>query len=188
MTSKIRELLDTLDRIADQLGDEGDTDSKKRIRELTAEIRALASPDSGGTAEPVAWLWTNEYGKKVADVFMPSSLTNAVPLYAAPPAPTASPACDGEMAVKPLEWQETEGNYEGQTVWSPGNDIWPCWIVKNPGSRYVWCEEIGIEMVPASPIQGSYDTLDEAKAAAEVDYERRIRSALVKIGGPNHAE
>jgi hypothetical protein len=83
------------------------------------------------------------------------------------------------VAVKALEWEESDGNYTGQTVWSPKDDIWPCWIVKNPDNdRYVWCEEIGIEYAPASPVMGVFSTLPEAKAAAQADFERRILSCL----------
>ncbi|TIL54350.1 hypothetical protein [Mesorhizobium sp.] len=83
------------------------------------------------------------------------------------------------VAVKGLEWIYGEGNHEGQQVWHAG-DPWLFWIVKNTGSdKFVWCETLNMDgFVPASPVRGSFDTLEAAKAAAHADYEARIRSAL----------
>lgn len=82
-------------------------------------------------------------------------------------------------AAKPLEWEENKGNYDGQVVWWPVANIWPCWIVKNPDSdNYTWCEEIGIDLIPASPVKGTYSTLEAAQAAVQADCERRLLSIL----------
>lgn len=83
------------------------------------------------------------------------------------------------VKVKALEWVYGEGNYEGQQVWHAG-DPWLFWIVKNTDrTQYVWCETLNLEgFVPASPVRGQFYTLDEAKAAAQADFDRRIRSAL----------
>jgi hypothetical protein len=94
----------------------------------------------------------------------------------------------GEVKVKPIEWEQGEGNYDGQEVWSAG-DPWLFWIVKNPSSPdYVWCETLHLEgFVPASPVRGSYPSLEAAKAAAQADFETRIRSAL-SLGHPIQGE
>ena len=85
------------------------------------------------------------------------------------------------MQVKKLEWEESSGNFDGQTFWSPKNDIWPCWIVKSPGDQaFVWCENLGADFLPASPVKGAFDTLEDAKIAAQADYEYRILSALIE--------
>lgn len=83
-----------------------------------------------------------------------------------------------EITVKPLEWEELDGNFEGQKVWRPKNGIWPCWIVKNPDSDYLWCEEIGIEFYPASPIMGTFKDIEDAIAAVDTDYVKRIRERI----------
>jgi len=81
--------------------------------------------------------------------------------------------------VKRLEWEYGVGNCKGQQVWHTGNP-WLFWIVKNTNSdEYVWCETLNLEgFVPASPVNGSFATLDEAKAAAQADFDRRILSAI----------
>lgn len=82
------------------------------------------------------------------------------------------------VKVKPLEWIHAKGNLAGQEVWSSG-DPWVFWIVKNPNERFVWCESFGLEdHIPASPVRGIFDTLADAKAAAQADFDRRIISAL----------
>lgn len=81
-------------------------------------------------------------------------------------------------AVRPMEWDESEGQLTGQRVWSSG-DPWVFWIVKNPGEQYIWCENFNIEgWCPASPVRGSFDTLQDAKGAAQADYAKRILAAL----------
>lgn len=96
---------------------------------------------------------------------------------------------DGGVKVRELEWEKGEGNLSGQIVWSSG-DPWVFWIVKDADKpSYVWCENFNIEgWCPASPVRGVFDTLEAAKAAAQQDYEARIRSALVEVpsvkGGP----
>ena len=82
--------------------------------------------------------------------------------------------------VRPLEWREGDGQLAGQKVWSSG-DPWVFWIVKNPGAKFIWCENFNIEgWCPASPVRGSFETLDEAKAAAQADFDQRILAALVR--------
>jgi len=85
----------------------------------------------------------------------------------------------GAVRVKPLVWDYSAGERDGQHVWSSG-EPWLFWIVKNPDNpKYVWCESLGYEgLVPASPVRGSFETLGEAKAAAQADFERRILSAI----------
>jgi len=104
---------------------------------------------------------------------------STVLLYASP-ALSALPVDHPEVVgVKALRWEYGEGNYEGQQVWHAG-DPWLFWIVKNADrDEFVWCETLNIDgFVPASPVRGSFATLDLAQAAAQQDYESRILSAL----------
>lgn len=87
-------------------------------------------------------------------------------------------ARDAAVQVKPLEWEESEGNFPGQRIWCY-DDAQTMWIVKNPDDPdFVWCETISIDFAPVSPVKGVFTTLEAAKAAAQTDYENRIRSAL----------
>lgn len=94
------------------------------------------------------------------------------PLYRAPQAPA--------VAVKPLEWEECDWHWQrGKSpITKPSNYlVRPCladrwvgqWMLYAPGGS-------GDERLR---IGGFYPTVDAAKAAAEADYERRIRSVLV---------
>lgn len=87
---------------------------------------------------------------------------------------SSSPAPDaGEPAVKALEWLSSDpatewiadsivGTYR---VWcDPTIDLPACWHVEHPGRPYQGTE---------------HPNLETAKAAAQADCERRIRSALV---------
>ncbi|WP_439399035.1 hypothetical protein ACRQ5Q_16850 [Bradyrhizobium sp. PMVTL-01] len=95
-------------------------------------------------------------------------------LSGAQPRPSAA-----TVQVRPLEWAEGKGELKGQLVWSSG-DPWVFWIVKNLNEKYIWCENFNIEgFCPCSPVRGSFDTLDEAKAAAQADYDERIRAAVI---------
>lgn len=81
------------------------------------------------------------------------------------------------VRVKPLEWEESEGNFPSQRVWSFDALKW-MWIVQNDGGNFVWCEDVTPSWAPASNVRGVFPTLEAAKAAAQADYEARILSAL----------
>jgi hypothetical protein len=89
------------------------------------------------------------------------------------------PAAVEGVVVKALEWVESEGVLLGQRVWSTG-DPWLFWIVFNRDREdYIWCESLNIEgFLPASPVRGKYQNLEDAKAAAQADFEARILSCL----------
>lgn len=171
---------------------------KTRAKNFTKPLFARRFPESllafhdivgnGDGTEAVAWMRMNYQGtqstgvtdvKVFADQWAKEGDT-IIPLYAHP-----APISKGvTVKVKALEWEQGEGNYDGQEVWSAG-DPWLFWIVKNPDSpNYVWCETLNLEgFVPASPVRGSYPTLAEAKAAAQADFDARILSCLSHTAG-----
>ena len=79
-----------------------------------------------------------------------------------------------EPVVKALEWNLTCTLKDGQTVWcaeAPGLNM----------TYSIWSSPDGSAVSPfgSSNIHnGFFETLDEGKAAAQADYESRIRSAL----------
>jgi hypothetical protein len=98
---------------------------------------------------------------------------------AASPAPTVS----GEVAVKPLEWEDREPyTYKGywHKVWRAVNKLFGdyridySWKVgtqePDPPTFHVWMSGAG---------ESKFPTLDTAKAAAQAEYEQCIRSALL---------
>ncbi len=99
------------------------------------------------------------------------------PLYLAPPGPA--------VAVKPLEWEECDWHWQrgASPIISPSVYlVRPCladrwagqWMTYAPGSSPDERSRIG----------EFYPTADAAKAAAQADYEQRIRSALVDVPAP----
>lgn len=64
--------------------------------------------------------------------------------------------------IKPLSWSGPhDGNFKGQFIWSCNNDDY--WIVQNSDGDYIACYNLTPEWIPASPVLGSYKTLDEAQ-------------------------
>jgi hypothetical protein len=163
--------------------DEAEAELEEALRQPPHVASALARHyQSKADLSPEGSSWRRRY-QQAADEHR---------AWATPPAPaqveTASlPAPGGVVGVKikPLEWEHSTGHLPHQEVWSSG-DPWIFWIVKNGDAPYVWCENLGFaDMVPASPVRGSFDTLDEAKAAAQADYESRIRAALATDASPS---
>lgn len=70
------------------------------------------------------------------------------------------------MVVEPLEWQTTPSGF----VWFAESAVGR-YFIEERHSDFVWTLE-------PQPGRGYRNTLDEAKAAAQADYEQRIRSAL----------
>ncbi|KFL28179.1 hypothetical protein JP74_02930 [Devosia sp. 17-2-E-8] len=87
------------------------------------------------------------------------------------PAPALSRAEGQEpVAVKPLEWTgpDVNGDRHARSILAVYT------IRKQQGSMGFWLTEVG----------GYHSSIDKAKAAAQADYEQRIRSALVKAPAP----
>lgn len=97
-----------------------------------------------------------------------SALSAALPL-------TAPPA-RGQVEVKALEWRGSEG------VWAKADALF--------GATYRITEYAGmakpfkLETVGFVGPSGHYELLNEGKAAAQADYERRILSALTSPAEP----
>jgi len=69
--------------------------------------------------------------------------------------------------VRPLEWRTVGDNWQADT--SIG------WYVARQGDE----PDFAVDLFLSAHPMRSFATLDEAKAAAQADYERRIRSALL---------
>jgi len=81
----------------------------------------------------------------------------------------------GRASVKPLEWRETSyGLPETLTVVG----VYRIVHAGNGG----WLVSVKGDALPANDGRTNFATLDDAKAAAQADYERRIMSALHPLG------
>lgn len=127
---------------------------------------ALEVALSASDAEPVAWRYGYKDGEVVAwigvEFFNPARGENIVaePLYAAPPA----------VAVKALEWVDVSG---GCIAHTPFGTCDARFNMHGTDTRQY-------EMIPAGgtlPVS-FHDSLEAAKAAAQADYEARVRAAL----------
>jgi len=92
------------------------------------------------------------------------------------------------VRVGALEWEKTLDRYKG-------SERREQWMAKTPwGGLYIWHYQfdydevargpkftVGSHQTPFEPTGIEYDTLEAAKAAAQSDYETRIRSALVDV-------
>ncbi|WP_425639980.1 hypothetical protein [Agrobacterium radiobacter] len=141
------------------------------VRRAHAALAALEAALSA--AEPVAWLAARKWEQMTA---AEPWLTNVVysedqaeffpcvPLYAAPPAPS--------VAVKALEWQRVVGDVEVAGSYKldrmrprTGSKLKKYWVQIALGFGF-------------KTIATLCETVEEAKAAAQADFETRIRSAL----------
>lgn len=110
--------------------------------------------------------------------------------YLAAKAALTAALSDQERAVevKALEWDKTLGTYRGserREQWrakTPWGDfvIWHYQMIDDEAKRGPKFT-VGSHMTPFPVMDVEFDTLDEAKAAAQADYEQRIRSALVDV-------
>lgn len=90
-----------------------------------------------------------------------------------------------EARIKPLEWDKTLGTYRGserRDQWrakTPWGDfvIWHYQMIDDEAKRGPKFT-VGSHMTPFPVMDVEFDTLQAAKAAAQADYEQRIRSAL----------
>lgn len=146
-------------------------DDAELLAQAARELLALRS----STPEPVAW--TN--AANLAQLEEHGSLYFAcmnhqntaewnIPLYASPPHPSRTREAEG-VAVKPLEWASEP----------------PYSVARVPNLRLfysteaVWTErKFHYVELSGGFASGRFDTVAEAKAAAQADYEQRIRSAL----------
>ena len=100
----------------------------------------------------------------------------------------ASAAADAIIAalpgmVPPLVWEQSEGNFAGQTVWSYDSKQTQ-WIVQNGNEdHFVLCESLTIDFAPCSPVTGVYEALEAAKAAAQAHHVATIMQAFGVQGG-----
>ncbi|WP_319311497.1 hypothetical protein [Shinella sp.] len=92
------------------------------------------------------------------------------------------------VEIKLLEWSKTLDRYRG-------SERREQWVAKTPwGGLYIWHYQfdhdevargpkftVGAHQTPFEPTGVEYDTLEAAKAAAQQDYETRIRSAIVEV-------
>lgn len=117
----------------------------------------------------------------------PNSTYEVVALYPGI-ALVASPPADNAVAVKALEWREERHNSDATTYWFASTP-WGRMQIDHPddhmfatdytGGRYLLCFWHGL------PRQ-RFETFEQAKAAAQANYETRIRSALEPT--PSYAE
>lgn len=131
---------------------------------------AMAIETALSAAEPARWLveehlpsgairWQAvEHEHHAREIASKSSRTTVAPLYRAPPAPS--------VAVKALEWEAREdGSHCGTSA------IGRYHVFPGTGFSYDLCGPVGGRL-------STHKRLSEAKAAAQADYEARIRSAL----------
>lgn len=152
-----------------------DADNEYGVSDVMAVMDDLA-PVSQPAAEPYAWLCNGKGDgwqendkitrdpELVADYLKRPHVWTIEPLYrAAPPA--------AEAVVKPLEWKTAAPNCE-----EAESSIGEYSIERDPDEQmtvFPWSTWGPDDMV------GHFDTLEAAKAAAQADYDARIRSALV---------
>jgi hypothetical protein len=142
---------------------------------------ALSTQPQAG--EAVAWLYEVDVGDDETPMWeawscpgnppVPSPrVRNVRPLYAAPP-----PASD-PVAVKALEWSRPEGTHETVTILR-ANCLFGYYEAWGGG---------GWNINGGPNITGGPRDIESAKAAAQADYEARIRSSLVSPALPSRGE
>lgn len=138
------------------------------IREISA---ALAAP--AATGGPFGYVVCDHLGKKFFESD-PGALKGKVAVYTHP-APSETGASLG-VKVKALEWGDAPFKY------APFNGPEVVLIIEGHGigrrfATIVQCDD-GQFSLFCAPTCARFDTLDEAKAAAQADFETRIRAAL----------
>ena len=79
-------------------------------------------------------------------------------------------------AIKPLVWRPHPGDIHAVEIWS-SSDIGGPYCIEHRSHADVYDL-----WLPEATTADRHDTLDAAKAAAQADYEARIRSALTTEG------
>lgn len=146
----------------DIMGDEYDDTNRAILRPvIRAALEAALS-----AAEPVATV--AEMGAGGIRVLMPhppgsaDHLSIGTKLYAAPPAPS--------VAVMALEWNSYREPGQSARI-KAVHPFGEYRIINNSRDGELWSPELG-------GVNVTFDGWEEAKAAAQADYEARIRSAL----------
>lgn len=75
--------------------------------------------------------------------------------------------------VKPLEWKQ--GTWSGQPAWF-ADCLFGCWSVID---QTIHGNGIGVDDPSGNLHEEDYATIEEAKAAAQADYARRISAAIL---------
>ncbi|WP_421416485.1 hypothetical protein [Agrobacterium tumefaciens] len=174
----LRDMLDHMDRWSfDAMLPKGDIN--KMESDPYAEIRAQRARAEAAEAEvkrmreasaPFATIskgWVDEEGwtdiacqrDRIVDWFGPSDFRSLHQAHPPQPAPS--------VAVKALEWKQNSEDWE---IWSAPTILGPYDVMKILDKWEVTRNTVGK--------LGALETIEEAKAAAQADYEARIRSAL----------
>ncbi len=140
------------------------------------DIATAVSKTALYAAEPVAWINQQElrylemvsgnsgWGNHLRSVTLGGEEEGRSPLYAKPPAPS--------VAVKALEWRED---------WGGSDDDIVKWVADTPWGR-VFASVAGYRNDEGKSYERHADVPDDLRdrlqAAAQADYEARIRSAL----------
>ena len=134
----------------------------------------------GATAQKTISVWCMKCGTRGPDVPFPDFCEPVAQIELCHQRwNTRASAAPGEpCAVKPLEWRDHR----------PDSFPEPAWSAQTPFGFYN-IEEVSASDSPAYVVRlhahhfvADKDGLDEAKAAAQADYEQRIKSALVFEG------
>ena len=137
-----------------------------------AQLEALEAALSA--AEPIRWMWEerrfaeSDIWDDMYDDDPPAPhkhVRNIRPLYAAPPAPS--------VAVKALEWVEHQVSFPCP-LWSAEMSF-GVYSIEEASASDSPVYEVRLH---ANKMVAIKDSLSDAKAAAQADYEARIRSAL----------
>lgn len=157
------------------LSDDRDSYGPVEIYIATLGARALAAHLAAG-AEPVAWVHPNgdmwRRSNRPDDIDFSKGGWTA--LYATPPAPA--------VKVRKLEWAEEGGLCAGPSYKAIGGHV-GYRIYDHAREDLHRYEVVTLGINSAHPRLCYAGTFDEAKAAAQTDYEQRIRSALSEDAG-----
>lgn len=132
---------------------------RQHFVEFADKLAALSSAESVAHITPKALQALKAFGFVLEATTAKAEGLNTIPLYAAPPAPS--------VAVKALEWKQNSEDWE---IWSAPTILGPYDAMKILDKWEVTRNTVGKI--------GALETIEEAKAAAQADYEARIRSAL----------
>lgn len=159
-------LADLIDEVAEVRGEHpSDHAVLQNADEIADAVLKLlpAALSTEGEAEPVAWRYRSD-GKAIWN-YCEGSYPRGVgaeivqPLYASPPS--------AGVKVKPLEWQACQNDiHHANPDW-----LFCGYVIARTGERVTWRPSESDEWRESA-------SLDEAKAAAQADYEARIRASL----------
>lgn len=136
-----------------------------------SHAQAPDEPIAWTSADQIAWLRLPYYsGVATVDVKSRPIPGYDQPLYTHPAAPVAAP-----VQVKALEWEEIGSGFYRARAPLFGNIR-----VEKYGKRFTVCYSLPGYSDTFTP--GDFATADEAKTAAQADYEQRIRSVLEERG------